>query len=83
MSQTTNNTPHDSKKAVDQDEYDVFSDLDYLCKSTNVIGDALRNGLDVAQLSNGDIIITETKTVNTQYSWDDKRKKMMRSGHSE
>ena len=59
-------------------EGDVFSDIQYICKSTSLIVDSLQKGLDVAQLPNGDILITEVKTVNTQYSWDKNKQKMAR-----
>ena len=57
---------------------DIFSDIHYICKSTSLIVDSLQKGLDVAQLPNGDILITEVKTVNTQYSWDKNKQKMAR-----
>ena len=49
---------------------DIFSDLKYICNSTSLIVESLQRGLDVAQLPSGDVIVTEVKTVNTQYSWD-------------
>jgi hypothetical protein len=63
-------------------EGDVFSDIHYICKSTSLIVDSLQKGLDVAQLPNGDILITEVKTVNTQYSWDKTRQKMFKASQS-
>jgi hypothetical protein len=81
MTQNNNNLPQNQSGNHDNDEDNIFFDLEYLCKSTQIINDALRNGLDVAQLSNGEIIVTETKTINTQYNWDNQKKKMMRAGH--
>lgn len=57
---------------------DTLCDVKYICKSSNLITDALQKGMDVAQLPNGDIIITEVKTVNVQYSWDSDKNKMIR-----
>ena len=57
---------------------DIFSDIHYICRSTPLIVDSLQKGLDVAQLPNGDILITEVRTVNTQYSWDKNKQKMTR-----
>lgn len=62
-------------------EDDIFSDIKYICKTSALITESLQRGCDVAQLANGDIIITEVKTINTQYSWDDNKKKMVRSTH--
>ena len=60
----------------------VFSDIDYICSSTPLIIDSLQRGLDIAQLPNGDIIVTEIKTVNTQYSWDKTKQRMIKIGQS-
>ncbi len=65
-----------TEKVTDED--DVFSDIHYICKSTCLIVDSLKRGVDVAQLSNGDILITEVKTVNTQYSWDKNKRRMFK-----
>jgi hypothetical protein len=62
------------KSSVD----DVFSDIKYICGSTSLIVDALQKGLDIAQLPSGDVIITEVKTVNTHYSWDKSKQRMVR-----
>jgi hypothetical protein len=65
-----------------EENADIFSDLKYICNSTSLIVDSLRKGLDVAQLPSGDIIITEIKTVNTKYSWDKDKQRMIKN-HSE
>ena len=57
----------------------IFSDLRYICKSTSLITESLQNGRDVAQLANGDLIITEVKTINTQYIWDANKARMIKS----
>ena len=59
-------------------EKDIFSDIKYICNSTSLIVNSLQKGLDVAQLPNGDVIITEVRTINTQYGWSDTKKKMIR-----
>jgi hypothetical protein len=61
---------------------DVFSDINYICKSTSLIVDSLQKGLDVAQLPNGDVVITEVKTVNTHYVWDKNKQKMFKIGQN-
>jgi hypothetical protein len=63
-------------------EQDIFSDIRYICNSTSLIVDSLQKGLDVAQLPSGDVIVTEIKTINTQYSWDKNKQKMIKVGQS-
>ena len=63
-------------------EADIFSDIKYICQSTNIISDFLQRGCDVAQMSNGDIIITEVKVVSTQYAWEPVKQKMIRASKS-
>jgi hypothetical protein len=50
----------------------------YLRQSSSLIQDALKNGLDVLQLANGDIVTTGTKTIVTKYSWDTARNKLVK-----
>ena len=67
-----------SDLSVQTEQRDIFSDVKYICGSTSLIVDALQNGLDVAQLTSGDVIITEVKTVHTHYSWNESKRKMVR-----
>jgi len=60
----------------------IFSDIKYICNSTGLITESLQKGFDVAQLPNGDIIVTEIRTVNVQYSWDKVKQKMVRVSHN-
>ncbi len=57
---------------------DPLTDIDYICKSTTLITESLRNGKDIAQLPNGDIIVTERKIVHLHYTWDPAKAKMVR-----
>jgi len=59
-------------------EKDIFSDIKYICNSTSLIVEALQKGKDVAQLPSGDVIVTEVKTINVQYSWDEKKERMIK-----
>ena len=65
-----------------EEEKDVFSDLKYICNSTSLIVESLQRGLDIAQLPSGDVIVTEIKTVNTQYSWDENKQRMVKISQS-
>jgi hypothetical protein len=71
--------PKETKEIATKVEKDIFSDLKYICNSTSLIVDSLKRGLDVAQLPNGDVIVTEIKTVNTQYSWDKTKQRMVKT----
>jgi hypothetical protein len=62
----------------DSDSHLLFDDIKYICNSTGLITESLQKGFDVAQLPNGDIIVTEIKVVNVQYSWDKVKQKMVR-----
>jgi len=68
----------DSSSQIEKSTKDIFTDVKYICNSTSLIVDALQNGLDVAQLTSGDVIITEVKTVHTHYSWNESKQKMVR-----
>ena len=61
---------------------DILSDIKYICGSNSLIVDSLQKGLDVAQLSCGDIIVTEVKTINTQYAWDETKSRMVKISQS-
>lgn len=64
-----------------EDSQDIFDNLKYICESTILITDSLQRGLDVAQMPNGDIVVTEIKTVNIQYVWSNEKQKMVRIGN--
>ena len=69
------------KVKIEQTE-EIFENLKYICDSTSLIVESLKRGLDIAQLPSGDIIITEVKTINTLYSWDVKKNKLMKINQS-
>jgi hypothetical protein len=57
----------------------MMLDARYLRQSSSLIQDALQKGFDVLQLANGDIVMTGTKTVVYQYSWDDEKGKLTKA----
>jgi hypothetical protein len=65
-------------EVITKDEDLIFLDIRYICGSTNLITESLQKGCDVAQLPNGDVIITEVKVVNTHYSWDKTKQRMIK-----
>jgi hypothetical protein len=64
--------------ASKEDSDDLFSNLKYICGMTNLIKDSLKRRCHVAQLPNGDVIVTEVKVINTQYCWDRNRSKLIK-----
>lgn len=57
---------------------ETLTNVEYICKSTKLISDSLRNGCDIAQLPNGDVMVTETKVVHMHYVWNKEKGKMVR-----
>jgi hypothetical protein len=58
---------------------DLLLDGNYIRWSSKLIADALRENCDVLQMPNGDVVITAVRTMTYQYSWDAKKRKMVRS----
>ena len=57
---------------------DVFSDPEYIRKSAAFVNKYLSDDCDVAVMGNGDVYVTQIKTVTLQYKWDAKKKKLVR-----
>ncbi len=70
-----------SKDAKCLDSESIFDNLKYICDSTDLIVQSLQKGLDVVQMKDGDVILTEVKTVNTVYSWDKTKNKLVKISH--
>jgi hypothetical protein len=62
---------------------EMMLDPAYLRQSSALINEALQGGFDVLQLPNGDIIMTGTKTIVHQYSWDKKTSKLIKTSTEE
>jgi hypothetical protein len=62
----------DNATAEDNMLTELMANPDYLRHSSVVINDALKEGFDVLQLPNGDIVTTGTKTIVNTYVWDAK-----------
>ena len=67
-----------NKIEMDDDNQDTMSDIRYICKSCALITESLQKGSDVMQLPNGDIVVSEVKTVTFLYTWDNKKGKLVR-----
>ena len=67
------------KQVEEKEEKDLMLDMRYISKSCALITESLQKGCDVMQLSNGDIVVTELKAVTFQYTWDEKRSKLIRT----
>jgi hypothetical protein len=67
------NVTKDARGAAGEEENmlaDLMANPEYLRHSSAVINEALKEGFDVLQLPNGDIVTTGTKTVVNTYIWD-------------
>ena len=74
----TSNGTAISNSDSNSNEPNLTNDVRYVCKSCSLITESLKKGCDVMQLENGDVIITEVKAVTFQYSWNDKKEKLVR-----
>ncbi len=62
---------------------DIMLDPRYLRQSSALINDALQKGFDVLQLSDGNIIMTGTKTIVHRYEWELEKGKLMKTKTTE
>jgi hypothetical protein len=65
--------------AIANDDSNPATDINYIRKSTNLVNEALNKGADIMQLANGDILITEVKTVTYKYIWNKAENKFERA----
>lgn len=75
-------SPSELRNHIDTQDDSIFDNLKYICDSTDLIVQSLQKGLDVVQMKDGDIILTEVKTVNTVYSWDKNKNKLVKISHN-
>ena len=64
--------------ASNDDGNNLATDINYIRKSSLLINDALQKGSDIMQTADGDIVITEVKTVTYRYTWNEKSAKFER-----
>jgi hypothetical protein len=57
----------------------IISDRRYIRKLSELAGSALQKNCDIMQLSNGDVVVSEVKTVFYTYKWDSHKGKFVRS----
>lgn len=71
------------EKANDDIVSNLARDINYIKRSSMIVSDALQKGSDIMQLANGDILITEVKTVTYKYNWNNAKGRFERanSGH--
>ena len=58
---------------------ELMANPDYLRHSSEVINDALKEGFDVLQLPNGNIVTTGTRVVVNNFVWDEGKRKLVKS----
>lgn len=68
---------NNSEKAT-QEVNNALSCTEYLRQARIVITEALKNGCDVVQMPNGEIIIREQKTVTTKFNWHKEKEKIVK-----
>ncbi len=76
------NVTKDARAAADADENalaDLMANPEYLRHSSQVINEALKDGFDVLQLPNGDIVTTGTKIITNTYAWDADKSKLVKA----
>lgn len=76
------NVTKDAKAAAHEDENalsDLMANPEYLRHSSAIINEALKDGFDVLQLPNGDIVTTGTKIITNTYAWDKGRGKLVKA----
>lgn len=56
---------------------EIVNNVQYICNSNTLITDSLKNGFDIVQFANGDVVRLETKTISTCHSWDAQKNKMV------
>lgn len=81
MFHSLNVTKEAKAAAVEEDNAltDLMANPEYLRHSSSVINEALKEGFDVLQLPNGDIVATGTKTIVHTYTWDQATNTLVRS----
>lgn len=55
---------------------ELMANPEYLRHSSTIINEALKEGFDVLQLPNGDIVTTGTRIVTNTYVWDGAKGKL-------
>jgi hypothetical protein len=79
---TSLNVTRDAQSAASGEEgrlAELMANPEYLRHSSAVINEALKEGFDVLQLPNGDIVTTGTKIVTNTYVWDPAKGKLSRA----
>lgn len=76
------NVTKDAKAAATENENllsELMANPEYLRHSSQVINEALKEGFDVLQLPNGDIVTTGTRIVTNTYVWDAGKAKLAKA----
>lgn len=72
-------TTHAAQDVDARDLAELMSNPEYLRYSSSIINEALKDGLDVLQLPNGDIITTGTKIITNTYVWSDEKAMLVKA----
>ncbi len=72
------NSANEEDIIKNSEEQDIFNNIEYICQFTDLITESLQKGFDIAQLPNGDVIVTEIRRINVQYRWDKQKRKIIK-----
>lgn len=67
---------------TDTTDVEPLLDEEYIQKTMSFFKEALQNGKDVAQLADGDLLVTERKIVTYRYQWNEARKRFERTSNN-
>ena len=67
---------------IPQETDDFILSKPYIDQSFSLMSEALQRGFDVAQMPNGDVMVTEVKTVTYRYRWDEETGRFERHSSS-
>lgn len=76
------NVTKNAKSLAGDDDHalsELMANPEYLRHSSSIINDALKDGFDVLQLPNGDIVTTGTKIITHTYAWDAGKAKLVKA----
>lgn len=59
-------------------EQDIISDIRYIRKACSLVTESLKKGCEVVQYDDGDITVTEIRTVSFNYTWDASKGKFVK-----
>lgn len=66
----------------DEMDYNPFSNPIYIAQMQKIMSDQIEKGNNVLSMSNGDLIVTDIKTLDVHYQWNENTKKLSKNCNS-